>query len=53
MFLERSELEKVFLDSMQEVRKQILKRRIKQEVIYNNKAKPMHLAAETETELES
>ena len=48
MFIERTELEQVFTDSMQEVRKQILKRRIKNEVIYNNKQRPIHKAEETD-----
>ena len=48
MFVERTELEQVFTDSMQEVRKQILKRRIKNEVIYNNKQRPIHKAEETD-----
>ncbi len=37
--LQRNELMTVLIDSIEEVKKQIMKRRIKQEVKYNNKNK--------------
>lgn len=43
MFIERNELEKIFSNSVEEVKKQILKRRIKTEATLNSKSKPMHL----------
>ncbi|CDW88143.1 UNKNOWN [Stylonychia lemnae] len=43
MHIERNELEKIFSNSIDEVKKQILKRKVKSETILNNKSKPMSL----------
>lgn len=42
MFVERNELEKVLQDCISEVKRQVTRRRIRQEMTYNNKSKPMN-----------
>eukprot|EP00347_Sterkiella_histriomuscorum_P004558 403360006 len=52
MFIERNELEKIFQNSIEEVKKQILKRRIKTEALLNNKSKPMYMDQKLEDPLD-
>lgn len=43
MFIERNELEQIFTNSVEEVKRHILRRKIKAEAMLNNKSKPMHI----------
>lgn len=49
---ERTELEKIFVNSLDEMRKQILKRRLKQEILLNNKQKTINTGKRFEEDSE-